>query len=269
MSTRKIAFITFVAAVTCGSANALTAYAGTFNGPAGVNGSEQFGMLSASASYFFDTGQQSMYARAAAEPGSLHGFATASNTLGGFQFATSVAKSTESFSLYHPPGVNEAVLKWVLQLHGTCTATPGATNGRPNATCGVQLSLNPGTPWELSLDHEGEVFRTSTVQIVNGFGNANYFPISPVLQVNGYATNGVFAADFENTARIFVYSMTPGVSLVNESGHNYSLPVPEPTTLSLILSSLFLVSARYVFLQGSKRHRSQRGLANAREESAA
>lgn len=234
------AISTLLATLACGSASAITAYAGAFNGPAGVNGSEQTGVLSASASYFYDVGQQSMYAKAAAEAGSLHGFATASNSLGGYQFATSVAKSSESFLLSHPDGINEATIIWVLQLHGVCTATPGATNGRPNATCYAQLSLNPSTPWALSLDHEGEVITISTVQIVNGFGNNNYFPISPTLQVGGYATNGVFAADYENTGSVFVYSTTPGVSLITESGHNYSLPVPEPATWWLFVTPILL-----------------------------
>ena len=235
-----IAFSTLLATLACGSASAITAYAAAFNGPAGVNGSEQTGALSASASYFYDVGYQSMYARAAAEAGSLHGFATASNSLGGFQFATSVAKSSESFFLAHPQGINEATIIWVLQLHGLCTATSGATNGRPNATCGAQLSLNPGTPWSLSLDHEGEAIKISTVQIVNGFGNNNYYPISPTLQVGGYATNGVFAADYENTGNIYAYSTTPGVSLITESGHNYSLPVPEPATRWLFAVPILL-----------------------------
>ncbi len=232
-----------LAAAGCGPANAVTAYAGAFNGPAGVFGNEQFGALSASASYYFDGGSRSMYARAAAEPGLLHATATASNTDGGFQFATAVTNSNESFHLAPPDGVNEAVLVWVLRLEGTCAAAPGATNGRPNATCGVQLALDAGTPWALSLDHAGEVSKTATVTIRNGFGFLNAFPIAPSLQAGGYATNGSFAADFENTAKVFVYSTTPGVTLVTESGHDYSLPVPEPTTPSLCFLSMGLFAS--------------------------
>lgn len=179
-----------------------------------------------------------MFAQATAEAGGLHVIASGYNDTGSLQFATAVASFTVEFTLSHPDGVNEAVIVWVLQLHGICAATSGATNGRPNATCYSQVSLNAGTPWEMTLDHEGETFVSATVSIVNGFGNANGFPISPFIQVGGYATNGSFAADFQNTALIYAYSTTPGVSLLTASGHDYSLPVPEPATWALFFSAL-------------------------------
>lgn len=232
------------AAVVCCSAEAVSAYAGAFNGPAGTFGSEDFGILFATASTQSDDGHQGMYAKATAEAGALHAIATAYNDTGSFHFATAVVNFNDEFTLSHPDGVNQAVLVWVLRLDGICAATDGATNGRPNATCYSQASLNAASPWGISLDHTGEVIRTATVTIVNGFGNANGFPISPFMQVGGYATNGTFLGDFQNTAHIYAYSTTSGVSLLTASGHDYSLPVPEPATSLLFLCALGLALLR-------------------------
>lgn len=226
------------ASIVCCSAEAVSAYAGAFNGPSGTFGSEDFGILFATASTQSGNGHQGMYAKGTAEAGALHAVATAYNDTGSFQFATTVVSFNDEFTLSHPDGVNQAVLVWVLRLDGICAATGGATNGRPNATCYSQASLNAGSPWEISMDHAGEVTVTATVTIVNGFGNANGFPISPFMQVGGYATNGSFLGEFQNTAQIYAYSTTPGVSLLTASGHDYSLPVPEPATPSLFLCAL-------------------------------
>lgn len=230
-----------VAAIGCSTAHAVSAYAAAFNGPAGSSGLENTGTLFATALTQADDGHQGMYAKATAEAGELHVVATSYNDTGSFQFATSVARFNDEFTLSHPEAVNQAVVTWVLRLDGSCIATPGATNGRPNATCYSQASLNAGSPWGISLDHSGEVSITATVTILNGFGNPNGFPISPFVQVGGYSTIGTFLADFQNTAHIYAYSSTPGVSLVTASGYDYSLPVPEPSTSALLLFALGIV----------------------------
>lgn len=226
----------------CGNAAAVSAYAGAFDGPAGTQGTEDSGVSFAHATRHVDTEHQGMDAEATASAGELRGYAFAFNDTGSFQFATAVAKFEDSFTLTPHDGINEAVVTFVLSLKGGCVGSPGSTNGRPNATCYGGASLNAGSPYEMSLDHAGELSRTFTLMIANGFGNLNGYPIAPFLQVGGYATNGDFFANFRDTAHIYAYSSTPGVSLVSASGFDYSPPlaVPEPATVALLLFGLAL-----------------------------
>ena len=194
-------------------------------------GASQTGTMYASATSSYSDPSWESFGAASATIGELRGFASVTAQTNGFVGATVFATFQDSFVAAALPGVPFVDLNWVIQLKGSCQATPGATNGRPNAGCYVQLGME-APQIGLVLRLPGQITATQRVG-----ANATVY-IQPILQVGVTGTNGTAVGNFASTAHIYVYSRTPGVTLLSESGHDYSLPVPEATATAQLLSGL-------------------------------
>lgn len=208
-------------------------------------GASQTGTNYASATSSYSNPSWESFGAASASIGELRGFASVTAQTGGFVGATVFATFQDSFVATALPGVPFVDLNWVIQLEGSCQSTPGATNGRPNAGCYVQMGME-APQIGLALHLPGQVTATQRVG-----ANATVY-IQPILQVGVTGTNGTAIGNFSSTAHIYVYSRTPGVSLVSESGHDYSLPVPESNAATQLLSGLVGIAVMF-----SRRRRRQ------------
>lgn len=230
---RIVLWLSIMWTASAGNAGAAAGtYAEACLGPRGC-GNVDSGTLHSEAGAIGDDGEfRSGEVVTIADPGRLSVFATATNTgsIGSLSMATGVVGFTDRITVEAGSGISFVDLVLRVILHGTCEATDGAFGGKPNATCGVGISLNR----VLTLDSAGDASLTTTV------ANHSVIGIESELAVSGYATHGKFTGDFRNTGEIFVYSLTPGVTLVSESGHNY-LPVPEPASYALMFAGIGVV----------------------------
>ena len=191
------------------------------------------------------TGEMTWNAEATATPGALHAYAHGESS-GAFSFfppyamteATASFTDVISFSVAGNVDVPITVV-FEVALEGSCTGTPGAQDGFAHSGCGVGISL-VGPPW-LGIGVSAPGSSTFTAQLVSNqtVGIASY------LDVRGSAYKGEFTGDFSNTGHIYVYSTTPGVTVLSASGHDYALPtvgaVPEPATALLLSGGLWMV----------------------------
>ena len=218
-------------AVSLSSGAVVSTFASANNSVGLGGGASQTGTTYASATSNYSDPSWESHGAASAAIGELRGFASVTAQTAGFVGATIFASFQDSFVAIASPSVPFIDLIWVLKLEGSCLATPGATNGRPNAGCYVQMGME--TPQlGLVLHAAGEVTTTQRVS-----RNATVY-IQPILQVGVTGTNGTAVGNFSGTGHLYVYSANPSVTLISESGHNYSLPVPEPTVIALWLTGL-------------------------------
>jgi hypothetical protein len=219
---------------------------------------EHSGVLSASASTSGtvspeSTGEMTWDAEATATPGSLHVYAHGESS-GFFSFFPPYAltQARASFndvvSFATPGGVVEPIdVTFEVVLAGSCTGTPGASDGFAHSGCGANVSLG-GPPWlGIGLGQPGETSFTTQLMSNQTVGIVSY------LNARGSAYKGFFTADFANTGHVYVFSTTPGVTVLSASGHDYAVPevvaVPEPPIALLLaggLSTAWLVRKRRV-----------------------
>jgi len=205
---------------------------------------ENTGVLSASASTAGtvspeSTGEMTWDAESTATPGALHVFAYGESS-GYFSFFPpySLTQATASFgdviSFAAPGGVVEPIdVTFEVSLVGSCTGTPGASEGFAHSGCIAGISLF-GPPWlSIGVGQPGTASFTAQLMSDQTVG------IGSTLDARGSAYKGSFTADFSNTGHVYVFSTTPGVSVLSASGHDYALPqiaaVPEPS-IALLLS---------------------------------
>nr|HET7858418.1 PEP-CTERM sorting domain-containing protein [Caldimonas sp.] len=208
---------------------------------------ENTGVLSASASSSGTvspepTGEMTWNAEASASPGSLHVFAYGESS-GAFGFfppyalTEASASFTDAVSFAAPGGVVEPIdVTFEVSLVGSCTGTPGAQDGFAHSACGVGISLG-GPPWlGIGLGQPGTTSFTTQLMSDQTVGIVSY------LDVRGSAYKGSFTADFANTGHVYVFSTTPGVTVLSASGHDYALPqvgaVPEPPITLLLAGGM-------------------------------
>jgi hypothetical protein len=205
---------------------------------------ENTGVLSAGASTSGTvapeaTGEITWDADAAATPGTLHVFAYGESS-GAFSFfppyalTQATASFTDVISFGTPGGVVEPIeVTFELSLAGACTGTPGAQDGFAHSACGGGASLF-GPPWlSIGLGQAGTASFTAQLSSDQTVG------IGGTLEVRGNAYKGFFTGDFSNTGHVYIFSTTPGVTVLSASGHDYALAdvsaVPEPAS-GLLLS---------------------------------
>lgn len=199
--------------------------------PAGCRNGDS-GSFAASANALLSVPNISSRSIASVNIGEMHLFATSTAQIEGFAFATATASFDDSFLV--GADWRTVQITWVLTLAGSCSATPGASGGKLNAACGVQLNVGNGHGLALGLSGPG------TVSVITpAYGPSVGFTVFG--QAVGYAHNGTFAADFANTGSLFAYTTKTGAPLVSESGHNY-LPVPEQATCFLLVAGLGALS---------------------------
>ena len=182
-------------------------------------------------------------AEATAAPGSLHVYAHGESS-GFFSFFPPYAltQATASFndvvSFAAPDGVVEPIdVTFEVVLEGSCTGTPGASEGFGHSGCGAHVSLG-GPPWlGIGLGQPGTTSFTAQLSSDQTVG------IVSILNAGGSAYKGFFTADFANTGHVYVFSTTPGVTVLSASGHDYALPqvaaVPEPPIALLLAAGLW------------------------------
>jgi hypothetical protein len=211
---------------------------------------ENTGVLSASASTSGtvspeSTGEMTWDAEATAAPGSLHVYAHGESS-GFFSFFPPYAltQATASFndvvSFAAPGGVVEPIdVTFEVVLDGSCTGTPGASEGFAHSGCGAHISLG-GPPWlgiGIGLGQSGTTSLTAHLSSDQTVG------IVSILDAGGSAYKGFFTADFANTGHVYVFSTTPGVTVLSASGHDYALPrvaaAPEPPIALLLAAGLW------------------------------
>jgi hypothetical protein len=190
------------------------------------------------------TGEMTWDAEATATPGALHVHAHG-ETSGSFGFfppyamTEASASFTDVVSFATPGGVREPIeVIFEIALDGSCTGTPGAQDGFAHSACGVGVSLG-GPPWlGIGLGAPGTARFTAQLVSDQSVGIVSY------LDVRGSAYKGEFTGDFANTGRVYVFSTTPGVTVLSASGHDYALPavgaVPEPSTALLLSGGLWM-----------------------------
>jgi len=204
---------------------------------------ENTGVLAASASTAGTvspeaTGEMTWDARASAAPGELHVYAHGESS-GAFSFfppyalTQATASFTDVISFATAGDVVEPIeVTFEVALAGWCTGTPGASEGFAHSGCGAHLSLG-GPPWlGIGVGEPGSA--TFTAQLMS---NQTVGLVS-TLNAGGSAYKGFFTADFADTGHVYVFSTTPGVTVLSASGHDYALQVaavPEPP-LALLLS---------------------------------
>jgi len=188
------------------------------------------------------TGEMSWDAEASATPGSLHVYAHGESS-GFFSFfppyalTQATASFTDVISFGAPPGVVEPIeVTFELALDGSCIGTPGASEGFGHSGCGAGISLG-GPPWlGIGLGQAGTTSFTAELMSNQTVG------IFSTLDARGSAYKGFFTADFSNTGHVYVFSATPGVTVLSASGHDYALPqvsaVPEPASGLLLAGGL-------------------------------
>ena len=209
---------------------------------------ENTGVLSASASTAGtvspeSTGEMTWNAYATAEPGALHVYAYGESS-GGFSFnppyAMTQAKAsfTDVLSFAATGGVSEPIeVTFEISLVGSCSGTPGASDGFGHSGCSVQTALG-GPPWlNIGLGQPGTTSFTTQLMSDQTVGIESY------LDAGGGAYKGSFTADFANTGHVYMFSTTPGVTVLSASGHDYALPqvaaVPEEPIALLISGGLW------------------------------
>ena len=214
-----------------------TTYAAAFPSCLGCGpGNEDHGTIYSHAEVVASDGFRAESAFATAAPGELHAFADASTAeCCARAMASALADFTDSVTVGAPIGVTSVDLVISLDLRGSCSGTAGATAGTPNSGCGVQAVVEN----IIVLDHPGTISAVRTVAADSVFSFNSY------LQVDGFAWNGAFAADFADTGHVYLWSTTPGVVLTSESGHDYAPPVPEPGTSALLLAGVSVVALRW------------------------
>jgi hypothetical protein len=205
------------------------------------------GVLSASASSTGSvapepSGEMSWSAHATATPGSLHVYAHGEST-GAFSFfppyalTEASASFTDAVSFRTPGGIVEPIsVVFEVVLDGSCTGTPGASEGFAHSACGAGVSLG-GPPWlGIGLGAPGTTDYTAQLSSDQTIG------LVGALDARGSAYKGEFTADFADTGHVYVFSTTPGVTVTSASGHDYALPqvaaVPEPATVLLLAGGL-------------------------------
>jgi hypothetical protein len=188
------------------------------------------------------TGEMTWDAEATATPGSLHVYAYGESS-GGFSFfppyalTQAQASFTDVISFGTPGGVVEPIeVTFEVALGGSCTGTPGAQDGFAHSGCAVDVALG-GPPWlGIGLGQPGTT--SFTTQLVSN----QTVGIESYLKAGGSAYKGFFTADFANTGHVYVFSTTPGVTVLSASGHDYALAdvssVPEPAGALLLSGGL-------------------------------
>jgi hypothetical protein len=209
---------------------------------------ENTGVLSASASTSGTvtpepTGEMTWDAEAIATPGALHVYAHGESS-GVFSFfppyalTQATASFTDAISFATPGDVVEPIeVTFEVALVGSCTGTPGASEGFGHSGCGAHISLG-GPPWlGIGLGQPGTTSFTAPLSSDQTVG------IVSILNAGGSAYKGFFTADFANTGHVYVFSTTPGVTVLSASGHDYALPqvaaVPEPPIALLLAAGLW------------------------------
>jgi hypothetical protein len=191
------------------------------------------------------TGEMTWNAEATATPGSLHAYAHG-ETSGSFSFfppyatTEATASFTDVISFAVAGNVSVPIdVVFEVTLDGSCTGTPGAQDGFAHSGCLAGIGLG-GPPW-LGIGVGAPGTSTFTAHLMSN----QTVGIGSTLDVRGSAYKGEFTADFSNTGHIYVYSTTPGVTVLSESGHDYALPtvgaVPEPATALLLSGGLWMV----------------------------
>jgi len=133
-----------------------------------------------------------------------------------------------------------------LNVAGFCEATPGATQGRPNASCLVNVSLYNNAGQGFGLQSTGQLsFVSSARNWLSGFGVF----AEDILSANLGEANADLAVSLS------FLSLTPGALLSSRSGHDYAAPVPEPGTLALFACGALALRA----VTGGRRSRTSTG----------
>jgi hypothetical protein len=209
---------------------------------------ENTGVLSASASSAGTvspepSGEMTWSAEATATPGALHAYAHGESS-GSFSFfppyatTEATASFTDVISFAVAGNVSEPIeVVFQVALDGSCTGTPGAQDGFAHSGCLAGISLF-GPPW-LGIGVGAPGSSTFTKQLMSD----QTVGIGSTLDVRGSAYKGEFTGDFSSTGHIYVFSTTPGVTVLSESGHDYALPqvaaVPEPSVVLLLSGGLW------------------------------
>ncbi|HUP05979.1 MAG TPA: PEP-CTERM sorting domain-containing protein [Caldimonas sp.] len=214
----------------------------------GMNGCvENTGLQSASASTSGTiapepTGEMTWDAEATAEPGILHAYAHGESS-GFFSFfppyalTQATASFTDVISFGAPAGAAVPIeVTFEVSLVGSCVGTPGAADGFGHSGCLAGESLG-GPPWlNLGIGEPGT--RTFTTQLMSD----QTVGIAGNVSVRGNAYKGFFTGDFANTGHVYIFTATPGVTVLSASGHDYALPavsaVPEPASALLLSGGL-------------------------------
>jgi hypothetical protein len=178
-------------------------------------------------------------ARASASAGALHAFATASvspSVSYGSAAAQAYASYTDAIHVDVPADFGPVTLRFGISLAGACLFDGRAGGGVIGSGCSAGERLDGrdttlGKDFTLTLGDAGQAVTT----IVTRPGATIGFQTS--LLVGGYSHWAPFTAAYYDTGHVYIESLTPGVSLTSDSGHNYA-PVPEPATWALMLGGL-------------------------------
>jgi hypothetical protein len=191
------------------------------------------------------TGEMTWDAEASATPGALHVYAYGESS-GTFSFfppyamTQATASFADSISFSTPGGVVEPIeVTFEVSLVGSCTGTPGASDGFAHSGCIAGISLF-GPPWlDIGLGQSGTTSFTTQLSSDQTVG------IGSTLDARGSAYKGSFTADFANTGHVYVSSTTPGVTVLSASGHDYTLlqvaAVPEPSIAMLFSGGMWTI----------------------------
>jgi hypothetical protein len=234
-------------------ASASAVFSGSFLTPAGTSSSGD-AMAHAAATL----GALSVYSAAATNDFAYSFSAVDANASAEFRDLLMVSSSTV-------PAGTPVSLRFTLWFAGFVTASGGAVNGQNTSEYSVSSTLSFGSGLSaVGVNFSGRDLTPATPvsesrSVTIGANVGDTLVLDGFLQVHAWvAKGGTAVSDFGQTAHFYGDSLTPGVTLLGESGRDYTspAPVPEPATPVLLGGGLL---ALLVFSHGC----SQRGSAIA------